>query len=78
MIGSRQNRVKELPRARESVLVEVTDRAVEVIGNKTAAMRWMGTPVRALNYATPVSMLHTKKGREAVLAVSGKLEYGVL
>jgi putative toxin-antitoxin system antitoxin component (TIGR02293 family) len=56
----------------------VTDRAVEVIGNKTAAMRWMGTPVRALNYATPVSMLHTKKGREAVLAVSGKLEYGVL
>ena len=56
----------------------VLDRAVEVIGNKREAMRWMGTPVRALDYATPVSLLATSRGREAVLAVIGRLEHGVL
>lgn len=31
----------------------VLDRAVEVIGARSEAMRWMGTPVRVLDYATP-------------------------
>jgi len=41
-------------------------------------MRWLGTPVRALNYATPISLLHDSQGRDAVLAVLGRLENGVL
>jgi hypothetical protein len=53
-------------------------RAVEVIGDRSDAMRWLGTPVRALNYATPVSLLHDSKGREEVLSVLGRLEHGVL
>lgn len=57
---------------------EVLNRAAEVIGSKGGAMRWMGTPVRALNYATPISLLHTRKGKEAVLTVLGRLEHGVL
>jgi hypothetical protein len=52
--------------------------AVGVIGDKTAAMRWMGTPVRALDYATPVSLLGTREGRQAVITVLGRLEHGVL
>ena len=54
--------------------------AVEVIGDESQAMRWLGlgTPVRALDYATPVSLLHLPEGREAVLAVLGRLEHGVL
>jgi putative toxin-antitoxin system antitoxin component (TIGR02293 family) len=56
----------------------VMDRAVEVIGDKNEAMRWMGTPVRALDYSTPVSLLGTRKGRQAVIAVLGRLEHGVL
>jgi uncharacterized protein (DUF2384 family) len=57
---------------------EVTRRAVEVIGNEREAMRWLGTPIRALNYATPISLLYDLAGRNAVLAVLGRLEYGVL
>jgi hypothetical protein len=56
----------------------VMDRAVEVIGDANEAMRWMGTPVRALDYSTPVSLLGTRKGRRAVVDVLGRLEHGVL
>jgi putative toxin-antitoxin system antitoxin component (TIGR02293 family) len=56
----------------------ILDRAVEVIGARSEAMRWMATPVRALDYATPVSLLATAKGRATVLAVLGKLEHGVM
>jgi putative toxin-antitoxin system antitoxin component (TIGR02293 family) len=57
---------------------EIVDRAVEVIGNKDDAMRWMGTPIRALDYATPISLVHKQKGRDAVLTVLGRLEHGLL
>jgi uncharacterized protein (DUF2384 family) len=56
----------------------VIDRAVEVIGDKNEAMRWMGTPVRALGYSTPVSLLGTRKGRQAIITVLGRLQHGVL
>jgi putative toxin-antitoxin system antitoxin component (TIGR02293 family) len=56
----------------------VIHRAIEVIGDQPAAMRWLGTPVRALNYATPISLLYDTKGREDVLAVLGRIEHGVL
>jgi putative toxin-antitoxin system antitoxin component (TIGR02293 family) len=52
-------------------------RATEVIGNRDDAMRWMGTPVRALGYATPISLVHRAKGRKDVLAVLTRLEHGV-
>jgi uncharacterized protein (DUF2384 family) len=56
----------------------VLEKAIEVIGDRHDAMRWMGTPVRALGYATPVSMLATANGMNAVLAVLSQLEHGVL
>jgi hypothetical protein len=56
----------------------IIDRAAEVVGDRVDAMRWLGTPVRALNYATPISLLHDFKGREQVLTVLGRLESGVL
>lgn len=56
----------------------VIHRATEVIGDRTDAMRWLGTPVRALNYATPISLLHDCAGRDAVLTVLGRIEHGVL
>ncbi len=56
----------------------VIRRTVEVIGDQPNAMRWLGTPVRALNYATPISLLHDAKGRESVLAVLGRIEHGIL
>jgi putative toxin-antitoxin system antitoxin component (TIGR02293 family) len=57
---------------------EVMRRATEVLGDRPSAMRWLGTPVRDLDYATPISLLHNAKGREAVLSVLGRLEHGVL
>jgi putative toxin-antitoxin system antitoxin component (TIGR02293 family) len=56
----------------------VIHRAAEVLGDRSDAMRWLGTPVRALNYATPISLLHESKGREDVLSVLGRLEHGIL
>ena len=56
----------------------VLKKAIEVIGDREDAMRWMGTPVRNLGYATPVSLLGTNSGREAVLTVLTQLEHGVL
>jgi len=65
-------------RARAGDESVVLDRAIKVIGNESDAMRWMGTPVRALGYATPISLLHNRKGLQAVIAVLERLEYGVL
>lgn len=53
-------------------------RAIEVIGDSGEAMRWLGTPVRALGYATPISLLHNVKGRKSVIAVLTQLEHGVM
>ncbi|MGA2249766.1 antitoxin Xre/MbcA/ParS toxin-binding domain-containing protein [Terracidiphilus sp.] len=63
--------------ATDQVQSAVIRRAIEVIGDQPAAMCWLGTPVRALNYATPISLMHDANGRERVLAVLGRIEHGV-
>jgi putative toxin-antitoxin system antitoxin component (TIGR02293 family) len=59
-------------------VAQVIGRATEVIGGRGEALRWLGTPVHALDYATPVSLLGTGKGRDQVLSVLDQLEHGVL
>lgn len=54
------------------------DRATDVIGDRDEALRWIGTPVPALDYATPISLLATSKGKDRVLATLDNLEHGVL
>jgi len=61
----------------DSALATVLRRAVEVIGDREQALRWMGTPVRALGYATPISLLSTVEGEQAVFTVLGRLEHGI-
>jgi putative toxin-antitoxin system antitoxin component (TIGR02293 family) len=56
----------------------IVDRAIAVIGDKNEALRWLGTPVRALNYATPISLVATAVGRKAVFSTLDRLEHGVL
>ncbi len=56
----------------------VIQRVIDVIGDQEEAMRWLGTPVRALDYATPISCLYDASGRERVLSVLTQLEHGVL
>jgi putative toxin-antitoxin system antitoxin component (TIGR02293 family) len=59
------------------VLDSVIVRTTEVIGDPDEAMRWLGTPVRALEYATPISVLGTSEGTECVEDVLGQMEHGV-
>jgi len=56
----------------------VIERAVEVIGDRDVAMRWLGTPVPALDYATPISLMSKPHGRFEVVAALTRLEHGVM
>jgi uncharacterized protein (DUF2384 family) len=41
-------------------------------------MWWLRTPVRALNYATPISRLDDPEGQTTVLVLLTQLELGIL
>jgi Protein of unknown function (DUF2384) len=62
----------------EADIAPIIRRAIEVIGDREEAMRWLGTPVRALDYATPISCIHDPISRQQVLSVLTQLEHGVL
>jgi putative toxin-antitoxin system antitoxin component (TIGR02293 family) len=51
--------------------------ATEVIGNRQRAMTWLGTPLRGLGFATPISLLGTKMGKEEVTDILGQMEHGI-
>ncbi|MGD0362828.1 MAG: MbcA/ParS/Xre antitoxin family protein [Bryobacteraceae bacterium] len=65
-------------KAKLGVTIEpIIERIVEGIGNREQPMRWLGTPVRALDFATPISMLGATEGVEKVMDVLGQMEHGV-
>jgi hypothetical protein len=53
------------------------DLVTEVLGDRETAFRWMGTPVQALNYATPISLLNNDDGFARVTNVLEQLQHGV-
>ena len=60
-----------------NIIEETALRATEVIGDRDEALRWMGTPVRGLDYATPISVLASKEGAQRVEDIFTQLEHGV-
>jgi uncharacterized protein (DUF2384 family) len=52
----------------------VLDRAVQVLGSTSAAMRWMLAPNPELDGATPRSRLHSRSGKREVLLVLTRLK----
>ena len=72
-----RKRVSTVQPGTEKAFDPVVIRAIAVIGNMEAALRWMGTPVKALEYATPVSLLGTDEGAQKVMSVLDQLEHGV-
>jgi putative toxin-antitoxin system antitoxin component (TIGR02293 family) len=56
----------------------VVNRAIEVIGDPDAAMRWLGTPIPALDYSTPIALMSIPNGRLKVIATLTRLEHGVM
>lgn len=55
----------------------VIAQAVEVFGSEKKARGWLDDPNLLLAGATPRSLLNTPEGREQVLTVLGRIEYGV-
>jgi uncharacterized protein (DUF2384 family) len=53
------------------------DCVTQVVGDRETALRWMGTPVQSLDYATPISLLHTDDGFVRVTHVLEQLQHGV-
>lgn len=53
------------------------DHVTEVLGDRETALRWLGTPVQALDYSTPVSLLNTDAGLARVTMVLEQLRHGV-
>ena len=58
-------------------LVRLVIQATEVLGTRDKALRWLETPNRALEGATPISLLDTDLGTQAAEAVLGRIEYGL-
>jgi putative toxin-antitoxin system antitoxin component (TIGR02293 family) len=58
-------------------LTKAVARATEVLGDRDAALRWLWTPVAALDYATPVSVLGASQGVTRVDDVLKQMEHGV-
>jgi putative toxin-antitoxin system antitoxin component (TIGR02293 family) len=66
-----------LLKANPEELTKAVARATEVFGDEEAAFRWLGTPVAALDYATPISCLSTQQGAIQVNDVLTQIEHGV-
>ena len=64
-------------KANPEELIKAVARAREVFGDEEAAFRWLGTPVAALDYATPISCLGTPQGAMRVSDVLTQIEHGV-
>ena len=64
-------------KANPEELTKAVARATEVFGDEEAAFRWLGTPVAALDYATPISCLGTHQGAMRVNDVLTQIEHGV-
>jgi putative toxin-antitoxin system antitoxin component (TIGR02293 family) len=58
-------------------IVDVTARAFEVFGTRGKALRWLKTPVRALNNQSPISLLSDPECVARVNDVLGQVEHGI-
>jgi uncharacterized protein (DUF2384 family) len=61
----------------ETTIEETIARAAEILGSREEAMRWLGNPVRGLDFATPISLLGTLEGVSRVNEILGQIEYCV-
>jgi putative toxin-antitoxin system antitoxin component (TIGR02293 family) len=61
----------------DKTLGPIIERVTEVIGDQQEAMRWLGTPLRGLGFATPISLLGTEEGSLRVADILGQMEHGI-
>jgi putative toxin-antitoxin system antitoxin component (TIGR02293 family) len=65
------------PQASEQRIRAVSKRATEVLGGEDEALRWLGSPIRALDFATPISLLGSDAGVQRVIDLLGQMECGI-
>jgi putative toxin-antitoxin system antitoxin component (TIGR02293 family) len=58
-------------------LIEITEMATQVLGNREAAESWLHEPALALDGRAPMELLSTGPGAELVKAHLTRMEYGV-
>ena len=58
-------------------LARVVERAAEVFEDGQAALDWLKSPNAALGSVSPISLLDTDLGADAVLNTLGRIEHGV-
>ena len=58
-------------------LLRLVAQATDVLGSQLKALSWLEAPNRALEGATPMSLLDTDIGTQAAEAVLTRIEYGV-
>ncbi|MDQ2778560.1 MAG: DUF2384 domain-containing protein [Pseudomonadota bacterium] len=63
--------------SRTWLLAEALAAAVEVMGSRGVAERWMTEPAMGLDGARPIDLLRTSQGAELVTDFLGRLEFGV-
>lgn len=56
---------------------KVLEQALAVFDSRAVAIEWLGSPIRALNGRSPLSLLDTDAGIESVRTVLGRIEHGV-
>ena len=55
---------------------DIGDLAFRILGTKAKATEWLVTPSKALNGKKPTELLGSAKGKESVVAVLNKINYG--
>jgi uncharacterized protein (DUF2384 family) len=74
---AQMGRPNQEPEVLSDILRLAVSRATDVIGDRDQAMRWLGTPVRGLDFATPISLLGTEEGARRVDDILGQMEHGI-
>ena len=59
-------------------IAEVAAKGAEVFEDKDKFLSWMNHPNKALGNRTPLGLLNSRFGAEAVLDELGRIEYGVV
>lgn len=58
-------------------LIEVTQKAIEVLGDRSGAENWLHQPALALDGCKPIELLSTRQGADMVKDHLTRMEYGV-
>jgi len=58
-------------------ITEVVAKGSKVFEGRDKFLAWMNHPNKALNNKTPMSLLNSKSGTDAVLDELGRIEHGV-